>query len=79
MRPYVQPPYITCLDLGCSGAVFTRGWERRVEITGAEAKAVKRRINTEVIYPPTDATREELLILSNVDVALQRRPRRQAA
>jgi NADH:quinone reductase (non-electrogenic) len=77
--PYVQPPYITCLDLGRSGAVFTRGWQRTVELTGAEAKAVKRRINTEVIYPPTDATGEELLTLSSVDVALQRRPRRYAA
>src|SRR5207248_3965613 len=52
---YVQPPYITCLDLGRSGAVFTRGWERTVELTGAAAKAVKRRINTRVIYPPSDA------------------------
>src|SRR6266566_7912576 len=34
--PYVQPPYVTCLDLGRSGAVFTRGWERTVELTGAE-------------------------------------------
>jgi NADH dehydrogenase len=71
--PYEQPPYITCLDLGRSGAVFTRGWERTVELTGAEAKARKRRINTEVIYPPRDATREELLTLSSLDLARQRR------
>jgi hypothetical protein len=76
--PYLQPPYITCLDLGRSGAVFTRGWERKVELTGAEAKAVKRRINTGVIYPPHDATREELLALSNLDLALQRWPPAQA-
>jgi len=44
--PYVQPPYVTCLDLGRSGAVFTRGWQRTVELTGAEAKAVKRRISS---------------------------------
>jgi NADH:ubiquinone reductase (H+-translocating) len=69
---YVQPPYITCLDLGRSGAVFTRGWERTVELTGADAKAVKRWINTKVIYPPSDATAEELLAMSSVDVALQR-------
>ncbi len=49
---YVQPPYITCLDLGRAGAVFTRGWERTVDLSGAEARAIKRRINTEVIYPP---------------------------
>jgi NADH dehydrogenase len=76
--PYVQPPYITCLDLGRSGAVFTRGWGRTVELTGTEAKAVKRRINTEAIYPPAHSTREELLTLSSVDVTLQRRPRRYA-
>ena len=77
--PYVQPPYVTCLDLGRSGAVFTRGWERTVDLTGAEAKAVKRRINRHVIYPPHDATREELLTLSSVDVALQGRRRMYAA
>ena len=77
--PYVQPPYITCLDLGRSGAVFTRGWERVVERTGEEAKAVKRRINTETIYPPFDATREELLRMSSLDPALQRRRRQFAA
>jgi NADH dehydrogenase len=76
--PYVQPPYITCLDLGRSGAVFTRGWERVVAITGSEAKAIKRRINTEVIYPPADATRDELLTLSSLEITLQR-PRRPKA
>jgi NADH:ubiquinone reductase (H+-translocating) len=69
---YRQPPYVTCLDLGSSGAVFTRGRQRIVELTGAEAKAVKRRINTEVIYPPAAAAREELLGLSSVAPALQR-------
>ena len=73
--PYTQPPYITCLDLGRSGAVFTRGWDRAVERTGAEAKAMKRRINTEAIYPPSAATRDELLTMSSVEVALQRRGR----
>ena len=79
LLPYRQPPYITCLDLGRSGAVFTRGWERVVELTGAEAKAVKRRINTETIYPPPDATADELLAMSSIDVTLQRRRRRPAA
>lgn len=50
--PYVQPPYITCLDLGRSGAVYTRGWERAIVATGDEAKVRKRRINTEVIARP---------------------------
>jgi NADH dehydrogenase len=68
---YVQPPYITCLDLGRSGAVFTRGWHRTVGMTGERAKAVKRRINTETIYPPADPTGDELLELSRLDLASQ--------
>ena len=52
LRPYRQPRYVTCLDLGASGAVFTAGWQREVRMTGAEAKALKRSINGELIYPP---------------------------
>jgi NADH dehydrogenase len=73
---YVQPPYITCLDLGRAGAVYTRGWDRIVERTGSEAKAIKKRINTEVIYPPIEGTREELLELSSLDPRDQRLSRR---
>jgi NADH dehydrogenase len=51
-RPYHQKVYVTCLDLGEAGAVFTRGWERKVEIVGAKAKAYKKEINTVWIYPP---------------------------
>jgi NADH:quinone reductase (non-electrogenic) len=78
--PYKQPPYVTCLDLGRSGAVFTRGWQRIVELTGANAKAVKKRINREIIYPPAVATAEELLALSSADPTRQRpRPDRPPA
>ena len=52
LRPYRQPNYTTCLDLGNSGAVFTMGWDRQVQATGAEAKKRKKMINTEWIYPP---------------------------
>lgn len=54
-RTYRQPDYVTCLDLGRSGAVFTTGWERSVQMTGAEAGARKRMTNTQRIYPPTGA------------------------
>ncbi|MGH7882180.1 MAG: FAD-dependent oxidoreductase [Candidatus Dormibacteraceae bacterium] len=47
-------PYVTCLDLGPARAVFTTGWERTVQITGAEAKQRKRTINRQWIYPPLD-------------------------
>jgi NADH dehydrogenase len=52
LLPYSQPRYVTCLDLGPWGAVFTEGWERIVKMRGADAKALKRSINTELIYPP---------------------------
>jgi NADH:ubiquinone reductase (H+-translocating) len=67
--PYTQLRYVSCLDLGRSGAVITQGWERRVEKTGDEGKAVKRRINTQVIYPPADGTAEALLAYSSTDLA----------
>jgi NADH dehydrogenase len=67
--PYTQLRYVTCLDLGRSGAVVAQGWERRVENTGAAGKAVKRLINTQVIYPPADGTAEALLASSSIDLA----------
>jgi NADH dehydrogenase len=71
--PYTQLRYVTCLDLGRSGAVITQGWERRVEKAGAEGKAVKRLINTQVIYPPADGTAEALLASSSIDLAARAR------
>ena len=50
--PYHQEAYVTCLDLGAAGAIFTRGWNREVELVGAAAKKTKREINTVWIYPP---------------------------
>jgi NADH dehydrogenase len=52
LEPYQQKNYVTCLDLGPSDAVFTRGWDSRVEMSGDKAKAMKREINTQWIYPP---------------------------
>jgi len=51
-QAYAQPVYVTCLDLGPWGAVYTEGWDRQVKLQGAEAKALKRQINTQWIYPP---------------------------
>lgn len=50
--PYSQPKYVTCLDLGAWGAVYTEGWERKVVLTRAEGKELKTQINTQWIYPP---------------------------
>jgi NADH:ubiquinone reductase (H+-translocating) len=50
--PYSQPKYVTCLDLGPWGAVYTEGWDREVKLKGKEAKQLKHQINSEWIYPP---------------------------
>ncbi|WP_419711045.1 NAD(P)/FAD-dependent oxidoreductase [Pseudomonas sp. NFX224] len=49
---YSQPKYVTCLDLGAWGAVFTEGWDRQVKLVKKEAKDLKTQINTVWIYPP---------------------------
>ncbi len=51
-KPYHQEVYATCLDLGAAGAIFTRGWDRNVELVGEKAKKAKQEINTVWIYPP---------------------------
>ncbi|KAB0480244.1 NAD(P)/FAD-dependent oxidoreductase [Pseudomonas reinekei] len=50
--PYRQPKYVTCLDLGAWGAVYTEGWDRQVKLFGQEGKELKTQINTVWIYPP---------------------------
>ncbi len=67
LRPYSQPGYVTCLDLGPWGAVLTQGWDRKVVMTGAEAKAIKRQINEALIYPP----KSRAAALESADPALE--------
>ena len=55
------PWYVTVLDLGPAGAVYTEGWDRRVVSTGRQAKATKQVINGERIYPPLTGDRVALL------------------
>jgi NADH dehydrogenase len=52
LYPCSQPKYVTCLDLGPWGALYTEGWDRQLELTREEGKAQKRAVNTEWIYPP---------------------------
>lgn len=66
LRPYRQPRYVTCLDLGVFGAVATTGWQREVRLTGAAAKEQKRKINSEIIYPPRGG-RAALLAAAAID------------
>jgi NADH:quinone reductase (non-electrogenic) len=55
------PWYVTVVDLGPAGAVYTEGWDRRVVATGADAKSTKRTINRERIYPPLNGDRDAIL------------------
>ena len=66
LRPYRQPEYLTCLDLGRSGALFTSGWDRQIQLSGDDAKELKRQINTALIYPPVE-TREQILAAVHID------------
>lgn len=53
LREFTPGLYVTCLDLGGDGGVFTRGWDRTVMASGAEGADIKRRIN-QAIHPPVD-------------------------
>ncbi len=66
------PWYVTVLDLGPAGAVYTEGWDRAVVSTGAQAKATKQTINCRRIYPPLTGSRADLLAAAAPE--LQARP-----
>ena len=53
LRPFTPGRYVTCLDLGDAGGIFTRGWDRRVMATGAAGAEIKKKIN-QAIHPPVD-------------------------
>jgi NADH dehydrogenase len=50
---FTPGPYVTDIDLGAAGAVFTRGWDRAVESFGADGKLLKKWI-MKMIAPPVD-------------------------
>ena len=52
LHPYSQPKYVTFIDLGPWGALYTEGWDRQIRLTREDAKAIKTDINTKWIYPP---------------------------
>lgn len=53
--------YVTVLDLGAWGAVYTEGWQRQVVATKGVAKNTKMTINRERIYPPLNHNRTDIL------------------
>jgi NADH dehydrogenase len=67
LRPYRQPDYVTCMDLGAYGAIFTTGWDRVVQASGPEVNARKRMINEQLIYPPEATSREEIFAARRID------------
>lgn len=61
MLPLSIDWYVTVLDLGPWGAVYTNGWDRHVVARGEKAKRTKQTINCVRIYPPRSRNREEIL------------------
>lgn len=66
LHRYSQPKYVTCLDLGPWGALYTEGWDRQVRFTRDEGKKIKQEINRLWIYPPAP-DRESAFAFANPD------------
>jgi NADH dehydrogenase len=73
-RDFTPGPYVTCLDLGAAGGVFTRGWDRRVMASGADGADIKKRIN-QAIHPPVDDASKILAAADHVHIELPFFPR----
>ena len=72
MLPLHIPWYVTVLDLGPWGAVYTEGWDRHVVPKGEAAKKTKQIINCDRIYPPL--TRDRRAILAAAAPVVQQPP-----
>lgn len=68
-HPYSQPKYVTCLDLGAWGALYTEGWDRQVHLVRQDGKKLKQEINQVWIYPPA-ADREAMFSVANPDFVI---------
>ncbi|GGC81316.1 NAD(P)/FAD-dependent oxidoreductase [Chelatococcus reniformis] len=70
---FAAPDYVTILDLGPWGALYTSGWNRETIVAqGADAKTVKRTINGSRIYPPRGG--DAPAILAAASPVIQGRP-----
>ena len=69
LHAYSQPKYVTCLDLGPWGALYTEGWDRQIRLIRREAKSLKHDINTKWIYPPV-ADRKAAFAVANPDFVI---------
>jgi NADH dehydrogenase len=61
---FTPAPYVTCLDLGAAGGLYTKGWEREVALSGEQGKEVKQWIMRRIQPPVDDA--EQLLTLAGM-------------
>ena len=75
--PYRQTAYVTCLDLGESGALFSVGRDRQVVFTGEPAKEIKRAINAG-IAPPSGSAEAMLRALDGIAASADDLPQRLA-
>jgi NADH:ubiquinone reductase (H+-translocating) len=62
--------YVTVLDLGPWGGVYTEGWDRHVITKGEAAKKTKQVINCQRIYPPLTRNRKEILAAATPEVQM---------
>ncbi|MDR6794964.1 FAD-dependent oxidoreductase [Acinetobacter calcoaceticus] len=69
LHAYSQPKYVTCVDLGPWGALYSEGWDRKVQFVREEAKKIKQEINTVWIYPPA-ADRDAVFAIANPDFVI---------
>lgn len=69
LHAYSQLKYVTCLDLGPWGALYSEGWDRQVQFVREEAKKIKQEINTVWIYPPA-ADRDAVFAIANPDFVI---------
>ena len=69
LHPYSQPKYVTCLDIGAWGALYTEGWDRQVHLTRNEGKLLKQEITTKWIYPPAP-DRDAVFAVANPDFVI---------
>ncbi|WP_347019992.1 NAD(P)/FAD-dependent oxidoreductase [Acinetobacter calcoaceticus] len=69
LHAYSQPKYVTCVDLGPWGALYSEGWDRQVQFVREEAKKIKQEINTVWIYPPA-ADRDAVFAIANPDFVI---------
>lgn len=69
LHPYSQPKYVTRLDLGPWGALYTEGWDQQISLVREDAKSLKREITTKWIYPPAP-DREAAFAVANPDFVI---------